>query len=127
MRVLMWCKLSFINLLLESLHVSWVTQLLQVDHLALWCDFLQPELMWRISPLQGLVYCWKTLGYVWVQKLILTHNQPSALLCRLEFEGLQQVLIRWQLPRVLLLALFNDLPRRAYRAGKLAVPFLNLQ
>jgi hypothetical protein len=37
------------------------------------------------------------------------------------------VLICWQLPRVLLLALFNDLPRRTYRAGKLAVPFLNLQ
>ena len=61
-------------MLLESLHVSWVTQLLQVDHLALWSDFLQPELMWRVSPLQGFVYCWETLGYAWVQDLILAHN-----------------------------------------------------
>jgi len=123
----MWSKLSLIYLLLESLHVSWVTQLLQVYHLSLWCDFLQPELMWRVSSLQSLVHTWETLGDAWVQELILTHNQPSPLLRRLEFEGLQQVLIRWQLPRVLLLALFHDLPRRAYRAGKLAVPFLNLQ
>ena len=104
MRVLMWCKLSLIYLLLESLHVSWVTQLLQVYHLSLWCDFLKPELMWRVSPLQGLVNTWETLGDAWVQELILTHNQPSALLRRLEFEGLHQVLSRWQLPRVLLLA-----------------------
>lgn len=127
MSVLMWCKLSLIYLLLESLHVSWVTQLLQVDHLALWCYFLKPELVWRVSSLQGLVHTWETLGNFWVQKLIFTHNQPSVLLRRLEFEGLQQVLISWQQLCVLLLALFNDLPGRAYRAGKLAIPFLNLQ
>jgi hypothetical protein len=84
--------------------------------------------MWRVSPLQSLVYCWETLGYPWVQELILTHNQPSPLLRRLEFDGLQQVLISWQqLCVVILLALFYDFPRRTYRAGKLAVPFLALQ
>ena len=105
-----------------------MTQLLQVDHLALWCDFLQSELMWRVSPLQCLVNIWETLGNPWVQDLILAHNKSGLLFRRLKSDSLQQVLICWQQLRFLiLLALFYDLPGRAYRAGKLPVPFLALQ